>query len=429
MIRLLLLLFIFSSLIYQCIGIGNIDKLENQSSAIYSKYEQCILGSDNANYTLIDALKRQCSFNDPSRLQHVPPTISNNQKLSSSLTNDLYSVCSLGYDIDDTWDLKKEKLASMAHDKNLCRVRSLSERSTLRTHWNEKSDVSKLNHYMNSITELFPVLNARNIHKIILFGDSITAQIVKFLACDMLRTSDISVLNNSTLFFRTKKSEGEAIDVEYRGMSLRLLLSEHEGDCVGSGGSKNRKPSVYQQMLNSFRCATSDATSESPVVFIYNAGLHLYSGTKMFKLYVHPIIKAFLAFAKESQGRVFVLFRETSSQHFSARDGGNYDGPIAKSFRTNDLCCIQSDSSIRLAHEYNWRNKVFHDTFTREDPDWTSYVAWIPFFNTSLKLYDMHTEANKQGVFDCTHYIYAPFILGPLWVDTVKAIKTILTNK
>jgi len=50
-------------------------------------------------------------------------------------------------------------------------------------------------------------------------------------------------------------------------------------------------------------------------------------------------------------------------------------------------------------------------------------VGWIPFFNTTEALYDMHLESNNQYKADCTHYIYSPYLFLPLWLDTIRVME------
>eukprot|EP01036_Dinobryon_divergens_P035141 gene35141-45490_t len=115
---------------------------------------------------------------------------------------------------------------------------------------------------------------------------------------------------------------------------------------------------------------------------------------------IAPMVRALLTAARESRGQFYIVFRETSTQHFLSRRGGCYDGELSKSYRGgSDFCCGKLDETEAIAGD--WRNRMYQEEFRRQDPHWERHVGWLPFFNTTLKLYDMHLEVNNMQRADC----------------------------
>jgi len=82
-------------------------------------------------------------------------------------------------------------------------------------------------------------------------------------------------------------------------------------------------------------------------------------------------------------------------------------------------------------YEQYWLDRLLIDELQRQDEHWEDLIGWIPFFNTTLQLYDLHVERhgeplNTVGRSDCTHFIYSPFMFLPLWLDMTKAFETFL---
>eukprot|EP01041_Mallomonas_annulata_P003126 gene3126-6147_t len=410
--------------------ISNDEISKTHIDAAYSPYEKCLLSLSTINPNSTYSTQGACLKGFDSSTSHqnyIPPTRYGNSK---GILPSIFTTCSLGFGLDNKGDLSGKSHAKMAGGGGLCSVRSIRERKSLKSMWKSNYPLKSIEY----LPELFKVLKRKNIHNLILFGDSITRQIVRFLSCDLMRTSNVTVLRNSSLFYTTREGEGNFSEFQYNGHFLRVILGENSDECLSklenqhansTSTSFKSKKSLYKTMKYSFYCVTAGSTITNPSVLIFNAGLHLYAGNKFFKLYIYPIIKAFITFAKESQGRVYVLFRETSAQHFTARIGGCFDAKTSLSYKPGDLCCTQS-SDLSIAYAGDWRNKIFRETFYKEDPQWESYIGWIPFFNTSLALYDMHMEVNNNMDSDCTHFIYAPFIFSPLWMDTISVLNRML---
>ena len=57
------------------------------------------------------------------------------------------------------------------------------------------------------------------------------------------------------------------------------------------------------------------------------------------------------------------------------------------------------------------------------DRNWREYIGWVPFFNTSLALFDLRVEFHEKAQhIDCTHFVYTPTAYAALWWDIKKVI-------
>ena len=71
---------------------------------------------------------------------------------------------------------------------------------------------------------------------------------------------------------------------------------------------------------------------------------------------------------------------------------------------------------------------MFLEEFARQEPYWSRYVGWIPFFTTTAQLYDLHLESNNVFNADCTHYVYTPFVFAPHWVNLDRTLSDLSKN-
>lgn len=86
---------------------------------------------------------------------------------------------------------------------------------------------------------------------------------------------------------------------------------------------------------------------------------------------------------------------------------------------TNDFCC-----RLPLDSPYinNWRNNLMIDHFSALDPSWNTIIGWVPLFQTTLNLFDLHVEYNlRTTIVDCTHFFYVPNMFAALWLDIEAA--------
>ena len=69
-------------------------------------------------------------------------------------------------------------------------------------------------------------------------------------------------------------------------------------------------------------------------------------------------------------------------------------------------CCKPTKPSNRG----NFRSIALLASLTAVDPDWRDYIGWIPFYNMT-QVSNNHIDIGS----DCTHMIYTPFYLDPIY--------------
>jgi len=122
-----------------------------------------------------------------------------------------------------------------------------------------------------------------------------------------------------------------------------------------------------------------------------------------------------------------ILFRETSAQHFNHHKGGLYDDNFLRNAseaytKSKEHQFCGRYFPLEEARSVDWRNEYLRRALTSIDEHWNRSIGWVPFYDSSSFLHDMHIEqANRLGHgIDCTHYIYSPRMMGFLW----RAIQT-----
>lgn len=61
---------------------------------------------------------------------------------------------------------------------------------------------------------------------------------------------------------------------------------------------------------------------------------------------------------------------------------------------------------------------LFTEIMDRNHPDWRSHIGYYDAGPLSIPFHDMHPEYSSTGwKYDCTHFVYSPFLLEALWVD------------
>ena len=122
------------------------------------------------------------------------------------------------------------------------------------------------------------------------------------------------------------------------------------------------------------------------------------------------------------------MFRESSAQHFPNRINGDYDMNIIAIPFPNELCCDKNLSLISV-QTLNWRNRKFLHYLSQIDSSWNNYIGWIPFYNFTANLYDMHFDVHKYLVVDCTHFAYLPFLFAPLWYNIETSLHRLIESR
>ena len=119
------------------------------------------------------------------------------------------------------------------------------------------------------------------------------------------------------------------------------------------------------------------------------------------------------------------MFRESSAQHFPNRINGDYDMNIIAIPFPNELCCDKNLSLISV-QTLNWRNRKFLHYLSQIDSSWNNYIGWLPFYNFTAQLYDIHLEIKRKSTADCTHFSYFPFLFAPLWYNIEDEIDSLI---
>jgi hypothetical protein len=89
---------------------------------------------------------------------------------------------------------------------------------------------------------------------------------------------------------------------------------------------------------------------------------------------------------------------------------------------SEDFCCRLP---LQDPHIHNWRNDMILEYLNKYDSKWKEYIGWVPFFNTSLALFDLRVEFHDRAKhIDCTHFVYTPTAYAALWWD----LKSIVEN-
>lgn len=287
-----------------------------------------------------------------------------------------------------------------------CSTRSIPERHSL---WRTK-------HGRHDARNLVETLISNNFTQISSLGDSVTAQLDTMLLCDVIRDGDTSVLEpkefNDLIHKRqvrfqshSKSSTESAMEhlVEFRYVSY---YREPYGRKV------QRAPNLHDALLEG---TSRDENCAGNSIIVFNHGLHCLN-----YVFIRPMATQLLAYAKENP-KDLIFFRETSAQHFSYSPNGVFDSNLRASGSTGMQCCSVHNIT---QHSIEGDNHFIRE-FTALDPNWRDFIGWIPFFNLSASLHDIHIEWGDRGQ-DCTHFIYAPHVFESVWRDLRSEVKRLL---
>ena len=346
---------------------------------------------------------------------------------------ELFTMCQLGVGHAGQQTLRLRHAQKLSKSgNNPCIVRLLQQRHGLRYSWTASNNNSAA-----VFTTLFQVLKNRNISNISFLGDSISMQVAKMFGCDLFRSSFINVVNGEPLLVSVPPSNTKQYATfEMNGQYLSINSSRLFTPCIEYTLPEcNTSESIQLFYYNHIKFELENmiqitTTSSSSKIIIFNVGLH-------FRLqnannFIPAAAKALLDVAKQNHKKNFILFRETSSQHFNGHSGGYYDGNITSSSTSTStshrssirLCCDRSIET-KAIEEGNWRNTYFRSSLDLLDKEWYRYIGWLPFFSVTLPLHDLHDELNpynSRGQVDCSHFIYKPFLFYPLWESISDAI-------
>ena len=322
---------------------------------------------------------------------------------------------------------------------NPCLTRNISKRNGLQYSWFDKNNISA---YQKLVPSILSPLKSRNIRRIVFIGDSMSVQTYNFLACDLSRSIGVEV-NSGSLFENYTITKKNYEFSSYTINKYPILMESYRsflGPCldelvnevkpkkylkmpphVECRTMESRKESIYKNIYSSLNRAIKGASANSPYIIIYNVGLHINKTSA--EWIIEPTAEALLNFAKFNRNKYYVIFRETSAQHFSDRIGGSFHNEKITQSKSNKklFCCDKSDAM----NEYqlgNWTNILFEKSLNKIDKNWRNYLDWLPFYDMTNALYDLHAEGNAFGKSDCTHFIYIPFLFYPLWSNLFEIV-------
>ena len=393
----------------------------------YLEYEKCVVFSnrldDNSSFANQESCKRKVS-------EKYPPLFFPWQN-HKSIHSGLFSECMIGLSSFNL--LERTRL-----DGELCYSRSVLQRNGLRNSW---FDANGYEAHMNFFQSAAVLWGNRPIKKIVFLGDSITQQISSFLSCDLTRTKNFFYINgpfnttptgkkftetttfenhnNHKFFIETTRTYlGPCMDEFYNATKpKRLRNMPPPMEC---NNLENKKASIYYHVRESLLSAKRGSSIQSPYIIIYNVGLHINKTSA--EWIIEPTAEALLNFAKFNRNKYYVIFRETSAQHFSDRIGGSFHNEKSPLFYNTNRYCCNLDEKKQNIPLGRWTDDLLLKSLDSMDKNWRNYLDWLPFYDMTNALYDLHAEGNAFGKSDCTHFIYIPFLFYPLWSNLFEIV-------
>ena len=295
-----------------------------------TRYEKCFILLDHLNSS--SALYEQSAClkeNEP-----YPPKL--------PFIDNLITSCHLGYVLPDYLPLNDHtNVTRYMHTRRFCQVRNIKQRNGLRSLWHTSDDYRiKEKSFAISLGEILKRFNIRSID---LRGDSVMMQVAKYFACDLTRSSNVTLFSHRNLMdpeYRKRSLEkyvnfgignfsigSFSFDLTSSLVRLNCILLEPNHPKCHSNDSSERNEFVYYSLLETLKNTVLHATPSNPAILIFNAGLHIHKHILNGNIWIiEPVVKALLDSARTSLERYFVFFRETSAQHFNGREGGLYWG-------------------------------------------------------------------------------------------------------
>lgn len=377
------------------------------------------------------------------------PYISNSKQ--DNIWKLLPKVCKVSWARGDSCSIKSCSSCSPSETS-----RNLSNRPSV---WNYWSGLPLSTHRFGYSGELLTTLRQYNIQKLVFMGDSMSHQMSRFFICDLIRRGVTYKTINATMFLfgpyswnrmiwsekdgemksmnslDVIETDGNAalIDIYYKVRQIVWQcgsvktpsysnLSAATSLCNASAPAtklilSELRQSLVSYMVDCFKnhSSVSKAVDEG-TVFVVNHGLHF-----PLKIFSDSIAEAVIIFAKyvRDQARrlnvpMFVIFRETTAQHFVVSQQGKYNKG-----HPNKCCGPTSNRGLELEDSV-W----LQDSLDRLAPSWRTVLGWSSAYHHTAPLYDLHLEGG-----DCTHFIWHPLSWDVMWwqlkTDVVRHIKDV----
>jgi len=243
---------------------------------------------------------------------------------------------------------------------------------------------------------------------VVFIGDSVTIQLSHFLSCDLIRSGYISKKCGRFSVSSSERSKNGGCDIwesktdPQKSITLNTQLSGFP--CVYSNCTDPRE-TIENSLVGTANRIVKNKVRQ---LIVLNFGLHLHQKDFPFPdSYIEFFASGLLKAAKEAgKANSTLVFRETSSQHFSYTE----DGLFAKetNLHYSKYCCVKK--SPRSSYPTDDLLLNFLDDL---DPNWrlkNSSLKWANFYEKSLQFHSLHAEFSlfRRGGVDCTHYIYVP---------------------
>mmetsp|Transcript_1807 Transcript_1807/g.2846 ORF Transcript_1807/g.2846 Transcript_1807/m.2846 type:complete len:519 (-) Transcript_1807:7-1563(-) len=283
---------------------------------------------------------------------------------------------------------------------------------------------------------------------LVFLGDSVSQQLGRFFLCDLIRSgvfptqSDSAVAKSTLTEFvlppAVPSSSPSVLRVHCHQFNLPCIYPNSHNSESGCESEQESLAQVQEFVSGLLANYSSSSLAQLPLlhpqsetstrnhlgqqqhtVAVVNYGLHLKS--KHASWAVSGMAQALLNASRALRAdNTSLLFRETSAQSFSSSPDGYYHMELANKASPNEFCC---NLPLKDPHYSNWRNDLMQRQLAALDPRWESEIGWVPFFNASSALFDLHVEYSPDRyVVDCTHFIYTPTAYSVLWWELKRAL-------
>jgi hypothetical protein len=287
------------------------------------------------------------------------------------------------------------------------------------------------------IGELVDNLLRQGFTSVHLVGDSVSIQMGHFLSCDAIRSRGVSVEEAEfegakpkhhqcrNMYLNDRKGGCDTIVRPGVG-KLTVTSARWELKCFGSKCldlQKGVRKDVVKQILSTLR---RQGVNRQRLLVIFNYGLHfskprhkLYPELESFREDVIAGLASGLvevASKLKARNNSQLVFRETSSQHFTWTPDGSYTLPFTQHRDRVPHPPYCSKAKVPLTEYPTDASLRRH---LAQNVSRAGNVVWQEFYKLSQLAVNLHTEMKKSDFddgfhVDCTHYIYVPFYFSGL---------------
>ena len=363
---------------------------------ILSAYEDCLLEMNASSASSVHHL-----FDQPKCKKHI--SVKNKILLNDTIF--IPSTCVIG--------TRHAKVSG----SNAVIERSLFERrdAIINNHLQSEWDIG---------SEFVDSLLSKGYTNVHILGDSVTVQFAHFFSCDAKRQG-IEINRRSTFWnnmYNNAKAGGADYMKSLSGAGVLRVFSQRLPDfkCMSSK-CENLEAGVQEDTVSMIMKA-ANLTLEGRTLIIFNAGLHISSPTHKFyhqnefrPKVLRGLANGLVDAAKllEMRNNSRLVFRETSSQHFTFRKDGSFETPNLWHSRSKPYCRYPIQPAPAFVTD-----AIVKQYLREQQQNDSSLVLWQDFYNISMGAVDLHNEilssSSTDNHIDCTHYLYIPFYFSNL---------------